>query len=351
MTQRNRLVSAATALVVALTGVCFQLVLPSARAAGTNCPPGLGIGLRQEPKALAKDPRAGRYIIDFVPPGTTFSRKIIICNGDNKPAHINLYSADATIRGGSFGLDSAHGNGAISQWVSVQPTSLDLGPGGSQIIEATVAVPADATTGEYYGGVVAERPASPGKGIAITARAAIRIYLAVGRGGLPPSDFRILSLTAARAADGSPYVLAQIVNTGKRAIDLAGTLRLLNGPCGLSAGPFPADLCTTLAPGQSEPVTVPLDKSLPAGPWLAKLDMKSGLIERLAQATITFPTDAGAKAKPVKAHALPLTQNRGVVIPIAIALLLALLILLFLIWWRRRKRDDDDDQRKAPATA
>jgi hypothetical protein len=338
---RTRIVSAATVLVAALTGVSAPLVSPASAVTGVNCPPGLGIGLREKPTALAKDPRADHYIIDFVHPGATFQRKILVCNGNNTRLQVQLYGAGAKIDNGTFDINNGPGNDAVSQWVTVQPTSLDLPAGGSSVVEATVSVPTDAPKGEFYGAVVAAHPGKGG-GIAISARAAIRVYLDVGLGGVPPSDFRIDSITAARNNDGTPYVLAQVTNTGKRAIDLSGNLKLTKGPGGLSAGPFPAQLGTTLAPAQSEPVTIPLDKALPAGPWLATLDMKSGLIEHKAQATITFPTGSGAKSAPVKAKSVPLTKNRDVIVPIAIVLLLALLILLFLIWWRRRKRDDDE---------
>ena len=343
MSRRSRLVSAATVLVAALTGVSVPVAPPASAVQGVNCPPGLGIGLREKPKALANDPRANHYIIDFVHPGSTFQRKILVCNGNSTPLHVQLYGAGAKIDNGTFDINQAPGNDAISQWVTVKPTGLDLPAGGSSIIEATVAVPADAPKGEFYGAVVAAHP-SKSSGIALSSRAAVRIYLDVGTGGMPPSNFRIDSLTAARSQDGSPYVLAQVTNTGRRAIDLTGNLKLTKGPGGLSAGPFPAQVGTTLAPGQSEPVTIPLDKALPAGPWLATLDMKSGLLERKAQATIRFPTGKGAKAAPVAAKSIPLTKNRDVIVPIAIALLLFMLILLFLIWWRRRKRDDDDER-------
>ena len=337
-----RAVSAATVLVAALTAVCVPAA-PAVAVAGFHCPPGLGIGLREEPKALTKDPRASHAVIDFVHPGATFSRKVLVCNGQSGRIHVTLYGAGAKIHNGGFDINGGPGADPISQWVSVQPKTLDLGPGESQIVEARFAVPADAQAGEFYGAVVAAQPADPSQGIAVAARAGVRIYLAVGTGGLPPSDFRIDSLTAARNSDGSPYVLAQVTNTGKRAIDLSGNLKLTKGPGGLSAGPFPAQLGTTLAPGQSEPVTIPLDKALPAGPWLATLDMHSGLLERKAQATITFPTGSGEKAAPVAAKSVPLTKNRDVIVPIAIFLLLFLLILLLLVWWRRRKNKDEDE--------
>jgi hypothetical protein len=82
-------------------------------------------------------------------------------------------------------------------------------------------------------------------------------------------------------------VLATVHNTGGRALDMSGTLQLLAGPGGLSAGPFPVTLGTTLAIDDTEPVTIALDKRLPAGPWDARITLRSGLIERSARATIT----------------------------------------------------------------
>lgn len=85
-------------------------------------------------------------------------------------------------------------------------------------------------------------------------------------------------------------------NLGGRALDMNGSLELKGGPGGLSAGPFPASLGTTLAIGATEPVTVVLDKALPAGPWDAQITLKSGLVEQTARATITFPATGSAAA-------------------------------------------------------
>ena len=46
---------------------------------------------------------------------------------------------------------------------------------------------------------------------------------------------------------------------------MTGTLTLTGGPGGLTAGPFPVALGTTLAPGDSAPVTATLDQQLPDG--------------------------------------------------------------------------------------
>lgn len=130
----------------------------------------------------------------------------------------------------------------------------------------------------------------------------IRVYLAVGKGGAPAPNFAISSLTAKRQHNGRPAVAALVRNTGGRALDLSGKLTLGKGPDGLSAGPFTAQLGTTIAPGQSEPVTVTLNTQVPDGPWKALIHLKSGLTSRTAEATITFPDGAGA-SKPRKTAA------------------------------------------------
>ncbi len=91
-------------------------------------------------------------------------------------------------------------------------------------------------------------------------------------------------------------MVARVHNTGGRALDMNGSLKLLGGPGGLTAGPFPATLGISLAIGDTEPVTIALDKALPAGPWDARITLHSGLVVRSAHATLTFPKAGTAAA-------------------------------------------------------
>ncbi len=127
-------------------------------------------------------------------------------------------------------------------------------------------------------------------GLAITevSRVGIRMYLSVGPGGSPPTNFTIGRVTAARQKGGDPVVVARVSNTGGRAVDLSGHLKLSDGPGGVSAGPFPIQYGTTLAPGQTGQVWTILSKRLPDGPWRAMIDLQSDLTERRAYATIDF---------------------------------------------------------------
>ena len=188
--------------------------------------------------------------------------------------------------------------------------------------------------GEQYGVVWAEAGSPPlaAGGITQVSRVGIRLYLSVGSGNAPAANFTIDSLTAERSPDGQPTVLAAVHNTGGRALDLSGTLQLFGGPAGLSAGPFPADLGTTVAVGGTKPVTIVLDQALPAGPWDAKITLRSGLLENSAQATITFPVTG--QAPPVSTT----TSLPGWVYPAigCLILLICIAALLAVLTYRRR---------------
>lgn len=305
---------------------------PSPPAGVGQCAPGLGIGLLEVPRATLKDPRARNYVIDSVRPGTTFTRKFQVCNGTAQPLAVQLYPDAATIQSGAFVLAEGRGTSELTSWMSITPSSLTVPSGKAVVALARFSIPADASAGEQYGGIVADSPAIGG-GIEVGGRVGIRVYLDVTSGGAPKNDFTIDSLQAVRGKDGTPAVLAKVHNTGARALDMRGSLKLSDGPAGLSAGPFDAKLGTTLAPGDTAPVVVPLDKAIRGGPWKAVISMTSGLLERRAEASVTFPDEAGTATPEVAAKELPLYKDKGVVFPVAIAVfsLVLLVLLAFLL--------------------
>jgi hypothetical protein len=104
-----------------------------------------------------------------------------------------------------------------------------------------------------------------------------------------------------------------------------GSLELLDGPGGLSAGPFPAILGTTLAIGDTQPVTIALDTQIPPGPWNARISLQSGLLERTAQATITFPeVGASVPAPAISARPAWLYPAIGALALLVLALVVGL---------------------------
>ena len=258
----------------------------------------IGIRLVDAPADAGDDPRAQVHIIDHLSPGTVITRRIEVSSTSPAPMHAALYPAAANIADGSFLGAEGHTANDVSEWTSVSPSAVDVPAGGQAIATVTVTVPTDASAGEQYGVVWAEVRSAPSGagGLVQVSRVGVRLYLSIGPGGAPAADFTIESLTAQRTADGSPTILASVRNTGGRALDLAGTLELTDGPGGVRAGPFPAVLGTTLAIGEAEPVTIHLDGDLPAGPWDATVTLRSGRIERTARATVTFPDSGSAPA-------------------------------------------------------
>lgn len=327
--------------------VCLAVAVPLAGLAASPAPPppGLGIRLLDAPTNRADDPRARVYVVDQVKPGATFTRHVEVSDGDPTAMDVLVYPAAARITGGQFEVAERGEPGLVPQWVTVTPDRVHLEPGQRVAVTVTVRVPKDAPPGEQYGAVVAERPATSGAPLAVAVRAAIRVYLSVGPGGEPASDFTVDTLTAERDASGRPRVVAQVHNTGGRALDMSGTLRLSKGPGGLSAGPFPATLGTTLGIGQTEPVTVLLDKALPDGPWLATLELQSGLLRRKVEGTILFPDRATATSPPVVPKEVPLYEKRTVVVPVAatlIGVVSLVLLWLALLAWRGHRREEDE---------
>ena len=238
----------------------------------------IGIRILDAPTNRSDDPRAKVYIVDHVAPGTTISRRVEVSNDTDATQHIETYAAAASVSNGAFRFGEGHSRNEIATWTTVEPSRADFAAGEKRNVTVKIAVPSDASEGERYEVVWASVGASApkGGGIAEVNRVGIRVYLSVGPGGEPPSDFKITELRASRS-DGAPEVTAIVRNTGGRALDLSGKLVLDDGPGALRAGPFPATLGTTLGIGATDAVSVKLDKAIPPGPWKAKLTLESGL--------------------------------------------------------------------------
>jgi hypothetical protein len=254
-----------------------------------------------------------------------------------------MYPAAAVIRGGEFIGARGHTRNELSTWTSTRPRSLRLRPDGRSFVHVTIRVPSDAASGERYGVVWAQvttPPSEPG-GLRQVSRVGIRLYLSIGPGGAPASDFDIVSITAARDGHSLPMVQASIHNTGGRALDLSGTLSLSDGPGGLSAGPFPLTLGTTVGIGQTERAIVSLDRQIPDGPWRSTLTVHSGLTKRTARATLTFPPGPGVGAA-ISTTARTTIPPWLVVIGIAAALLLLILLTAFFRRALAKRRNHED---------
>ncbi|MFI6449495.1 peptidase [Kitasatospora sp. NPDC050543] len=294
----------------------------------------IGLKLLDAPRDREADPRAHMYIVDHLAPGSVIHRRVQVTNTSDAGQRVDLYAGSAVVNGGTFTVDADRTSNELTTWVSVDDcisdsdvssTTTDCGtpekegatrpstpppaaavrdvPAHSAaVVRVSVRVPPKASAGERYAVLWAQvaGPAGPTANVRLVNRVGVRIYLDVGPGGEPLSDFQIKELTPARAPDGTPRVVAKVHNTGRRALDLTGSMSMTDGPGSLSAGPFTANLGTTLGVGETEPVTIPLDRQLPNGPWKVRLTLTSGLVQRTVTATMTFPdgSQSGASVTP-----------------------------------------------------
>lgn len=335
-------------------GLALLLCAGAGAAAAQPAPPGapgsgLGIRLLDAPTERRDDPRARVYIVDHVAPGAAFSRRVEVVNDTGRAAEVALYPAASEIRDGSFDVLPDRAENQLTDWMQVTPEVLELEAGEAGMATVRIEVPTDAGGGERFAAVMAQVVGrSSQQGIAVASRVGIRVYLSVGGEAEPQSDFSVTTLQAVRRSDGRPAVTAQVRNTGGRALDMSGSLVLEDGPGGLSAGPFPAELGTTLAPGETSPVAVILDEAITGGPWAATLTLRSGRVEKAVTASLTFPDQSGEETRPVAAVPVPVTEDLDVLVPLA-GSLIALTVLLLLLWlfWRRRNRSEDEPARAA----
>ncbi|TFB90589.1 hypothetical protein E3O44_03060 [Cryobacterium algoricola] len=248
---------------------------------------------------------------------------------------IRVYSGAAHISDGAFIGEADPAISELTTWTTLDTPTLVLAPSASAMVTVTVTVPADAAEGERYAVIWAEiRGAANASGIVSASRAGIRIYLSVGPGNGAAADFAVDSLASARDARGNPTVASRVTNTGGRALDLTGSLSLSGGPAGLSVGPVNVLQAVTIAPGASQDVLMTLDSSLPNGPWTANLTLKSGLLERTAAATITFP-DSGRGETVAPDSGIPIAW---IVVITVITVLLVLALAAGTVWFLRRRR-------------
>lgn len=301
----------AAAVLTAAAGPAAASTLSGPPAQGS-----FGVRLLTAPVSERANPLARLYIIDHLAPGATLRSKMQVANMSKSAVRLNMYVAAATIRHGQFMFAVGHTQNLMTTWVHLSRPVLLLAPGGRANETVTIRVPRNAPPGEQYGVVWAANRGRDAarKTISLVNRVGIRIYLSVGPGNPPASNFAMAPPTTSRNASGRAQVTVRVRNTGGRALTLSGTLSLTGGPGGLRVGPFRLSTGAVLAPGQSAPVIFTLSPRIPDGPWHAKIRLQSGLVVRSETATIDFTTAALASS------GFPLAPAAGISMLVLIAL-------------------------------
>lgn len=304
---------------------------------------GLGIRISGAPAERAEDPRARVAIVDSAIAGATSgSWRVELENDTPEPLTVEVFPTAARVEDGQFRIPATRIENDLTSWISLGHDQLTIPPRERREVEVRIQVEAGAAGGERFAAIVAEPPPVDDGSLAMINRVAARVYFGVEGASPLVSDFEVVEMSAGRDTSGQPHVVLDIRNTGDRTLEVSGDLRLTDGPAGLEAGPFAATDPALLGPEAPGQVRFLLDPQIPAGPWLARADLVSGVIERSAEATITFPDQAGDLSDPVTVT--PIERQRRILLPLAVILfLVALLALLFVLFVRRRRKDEDGD--------
>lgn len=291
---RRRLRTLALAVVV-LLGLPVATLHPAYAADDGQ----LSVRLVDAPEAARDEPRARTYVVDHLAPGSRITRRLQVANGTDRPQAVELYPGPSEIVDGLWSPEAAGETSDLTSWTVLGRDRVVLQPGSSVTVPFTIEVPTDAAAGERLG-VLWASVGSEGAGqVRMVSRVGVRVYLSVGPGGAPATDFTVARLVGVQLATGRFHVVTDVTNTGGRAIDLEGDLHLRDGPGGVTAGPFPALVGTSLAPGDVGQVVVDLPAGLPQGSWRATLDLAAGRTHRTVETNLLLGA-AASGAQPAQ---------------------------------------------------
>ncbi|MGA1838788.1 DUF916 domain-containing protein [Herbiconiux sp. 11R-BC] len=246
-------------------------------------------GVRTSSNAEGADRQNYNYSVD---PGGQVTDGLIISNHDQAPLELDVYAADGftTTSGQLDVLTRDTPSVAVGSWVTLGSGHVTVPAGESLEVPFTLTVPADATPGDYAGGVLTSlSQAGSGQGITVDRRLGIRIHLRVG-GTLAPA-LSIENLQVDYAGTLNPF------GTGEAAVSYTirntGNVRLSAAQAVSLAGPFgllPIDVTSVepapeLLPGESWQVAVPVTGVFPAFVLSAKAVLTPQLAPELADAS------------------------------------------------------------------
>ncbi|MFD7306644.1 WxL protein peptidoglycan domain-containing protein [Promicromonospora sp. NPDC059942] len=309
-----------------------------------------------------------RYTVD---PGAKVSDELVVTNHGETPLKLDIYAADgytttagqldvltrgdAADSGDESGSDDAAsddtgsnetgsnetGSVNVGSWLDPAVDQVRLAPGESADVPFTLQVPDDATPGDYAGAILTSRTVTAEEaGLDYETRSGIRVYLRVA-GDLAPN----LTVTDAHVeyhqtlnpfGPGDATVTYTVRNDGN--VRLAANQDVgVAGPFGWLGAQGAADDVPELLPGESWPVSVPVDGVAPLF-WLG------ADIVLVAQ----LPDVAGATpgVAPVEAHASGWAVPW---LPLLVVVLLAGAVVV--IVRRRRTRGQREDARVQAAVA
>ncbi|WP_298876924.1 DUF916 domain-containing protein [uncultured Microbacterium sp.] len=301
--------------------------------------------VRTASNALGADRTNFSYALN---PGAHLDDGLVVANRGTEAIELDVYAADGyTTSTGAVDLRlAAEQPTGVGKWIAVPQRHVSVPAGQTVEVPFTVDVPADATPGDYAGGVVTSLTvADQSANVNVDRRLGIRAGIRVG-GDLVPA----LSVDDVRVDwDGGvvPFLFGDATvhyglhNTGNVSLTADDT-DAVAGPFGLGRAEAAPDAASpVLLPGETWPRDVRVSGVAAMGLLWASVT---------ATPTVTDASGSITALDPVEASAV----GAAVPWPLLAVLVLAVLAAVFGPRWlraRRRRRQEAEDARVAEAVA
>jgi hypothetical protein len=249
----------------AVLAAAFVIAIPSPARAGEG---DVTWTVRTASNSFGADRSSFGYAVN---PGGAVRDAMVVANRGKTPLTLAVYTADGFTGGtGQLDLRTRDTKAAgIGLWVKASPATITVPAGKTADVPFTVTIPANATPGDYVGGIVTSlTQADDQASVSVERRLGIRIKLRVA-GALAPS----LKIEQVRIAyDGSlnPFTRGDAIvsytvhNTGNTTLSAQQAVAA-TGPFGwFHASTAAVAAPPELLPGESWPVKVPVHGVAPA---------------------------------------------------------------------------------------
>ncbi|MFF3753024.1 WxL protein peptidoglycan domain-containing protein [Streptomyces sp. NPDC002018] len=236
-----------------------------------------------------------------VNPGGQLKDAMVVANHGTSPLELAVYAADGytTDTGQLDLLTKGTRSVGVGAWVRARSGSVVVKPGKSVEVPFTVGVPANATPGDYVGGILTSlKQSDEAEGINVDRRLGIRVKLRVSgelRPALAVEDLHVdYAGTFDPFATGDATVTYTIHNTGnailsaRQAVSVSGPFGWLRAEAGDIAPP------PELLPGEKWKVKVPVHGVAPGVSLAATATLTPVLTEASGSTTPLKPVEATA---------------------------------------------------------
>lgn len=301
--------------------------------------------VRTASNSLGADRTNFSYVLD---PGAHLDDGIVVANRGTETVELDVYAADGyTTSTGAVDLRLAsEAPVGVGKWIAVPQHHVSV-PGGQTVeVPFTIDIPADATPGDYVGGVVTSLTvADQSANVNVDRRLGIRTGIRVG-GDLAPA-MTIEGVGVDWNGGLIPFLFGDA--TVHYSLHNAGNVALGADDTDSVAGPFGWGQVSA-APGEAAPVL------LPGESWQRDVRVPAVAAMGLVWASVTaIPTVTDASGSTTDLDPVTVTAM-GWAVPWPILVLVLLIIAAAVVgprWLRarRRRRQDSEDARVAEAVA